>query len=238
MRLSDEKWICLDEEVGVWARTYNFNKSAWSNCFVVRIAEGELAIISPPMHMREADFQALEEHGKVIAICAPNGFHHLGIPGFAKRYPAAILYADAKTAKRVGKKNRGLKAFESVEVLAARLPEHVEIFGAQHLKTPDLMARVKTSAGTIWYSNDILINSPKLPENIVLKNLFKWTRSGPGYSVNRMVLKFFGKQPGFAEWIKCEFEKYPPYQVVVGHGHVVDEGDVPAQTRAVLEAGL
>ena len=238
MKLSTKEWTCLDPDVGVWARTYSFTTSAFSNCFVVRIGESELAVISPPRKLGSGDFESLDALGKVVAICAPNGLHHLGIPGFVERYPEATLYTDAVSAKRIAKQQPSLPSFRPTEELASQLPDHVKIFSAPMLKRPDMMARVDTGKGYIWYSNDVLGNSPNLPKPWLLGKLFKWSRSGPGYTVNRLVLKYLGPQAGFGDWLKGEFEAHPPCKVVVGHGHVFDEGDVAAKSREVLNAGF
>lgn len=239
MKLSQSEWTCIDDEVGVWARSYAFNDSgATSNCFVVRIAEDELAIISPPCHLSAADFEALEQHGRVTAMVAPNGFHNVGLPEFHRRYPAAVFHASAKAAARIAKRCPELVAAQPLEALQSRLPDHVKIFDGEQLSTPDLFARVESPRGTIWYSNDVLVNLAELPSAFVLRWLFKLTRSAPGFRVNRLVLKFLRPKAGFAAWLREQFEAHPPAIVVPGHGMPITGPEVAAQTRAVLEAGL
>lgn len=239
MKLPRDAWTCLDEDVGVWARTYAFNSSGgYSNTFVVRTGARELMIISPPNGMRPDDFESLEAHGRITAIVAPNGFHHLGLPEWIRRYPGAGVFANAKAAKRIAKKHPTLPPLRPIEELAAQLPEHVAVFDGPDMKVPDVFARVEVDGGYIWYSNDVLVNMPKLPSNPIVKAMFKWTRSGPGFVVNRLVMKFLRGGPAFGPWLKREIAEHPPKVVVPGHGFAVVEGDVAAQTRAVLEAGL
>jgi hypothetical protein len=237
MKLSRSEWTCLDPEVGVWARTYAFTSGGYANCLVFRLSEGKLAVISPATEMSEADFDALDALGEVAALLAPNGLHHLGLPGFIQRYPAAKVYAHEVTAKRVLDKNPAVPHIEPMSSLEALLPPHVRVFHPGNMKMPDMMATIETPEGTIWYSNDVLGNLPKLPKG-PFGWLYKWTRSGPGFRVNRWVLWFLRPEKSFGAWLMAEFEKHPPRMVVPGHGHVVAEGDVVAQARECLRDGF
>lgn len=240
MKIELNQWVRVDAEAGpgVWVRSYRFSGASTSNAFVVRFGDGELAIISPPCHVDEAGFTELDALGRVSALVAPNGFHHLGLPAFAARYPDAKLYANPSASKRIAKKYPKMRAFESMEALEARLPAGLRIFDPPHMKTPDAMAWAETPSGVIWYSNDVLGNLSELPSAWILRKLFEWTKSAPGFKVNRLVLKFFRPQAPFAEWFRSEIETRPPIIVVPGHGDIVAEGDVAAATREALSVGL
>jgi len=115
----------------------------------------------------------------------------------------------------------------------------VSVIAPPHMKRQDVFARVDTKEGSIWFSNDVLGNSPELPKSFMLRFLFKITRSGPGFSVNRLALKFLGiGKPDFRDWLVGQMKDHPPHVLVPGHGNVLEGDDLGARTLKVLEAGF
>jgi hypothetical protein len=53
----------------------------------------ELAIVSPPIGLSDADFVQIEAKGRVTALIAPHSGHDLGLSLWQARYPAARSYA-------------------------------------------------------------------------------------------------------------------------------------------------
>jgi hypothetical protein len=58
---------------------------------VVRLENGELVLISP-LHFSEEAQQKLTELGEVKHLIAPNKFHFLDLPEYARAYPNAQVY--------------------------------------------------------------------------------------------------------------------------------------------------
>ena len=67
--------------------------------FVVRLADGEVAVISPPPD--EAARRDAAALGPVRMLVAPNSFHYVGIPSWAAAFPEArVLLAPGLRARR------------------------------------------------------------------------------------------------------------------------------------------
>jgi len=238
MKTTPQGWTVIDEEVGVWCHSYDFGPGS-ANTFLVRVGEDRLVAISPGCKISSKALDEVEQWGQVIALVAPNGFHHLGLCEWLERFGDAKLYAPSSAAKRIAKKyDRELK-FETIEALEAELPDHINIMAPPHMKRQDVFARVETKAGSIWFSNDVLANTAELPKNFMFRLMFKITRSGPGFTVNRLVLKFLGiRKPEFRDWLVGQMTDHPPHVLVPGHGDVLQGDDLGARTLKVLEAGF
>jgi hypothetical protein len=235
MKTSSKAWTVIDEDAGVFCRVYSFGP-ATANTMAVRLTNRDLLVVSPGCAMPAGALDELAEHGEVVALLAPNGFHHLGLPEWSKRFPKARLFASEAATRRIGKRHAGLK-LEPLGELDALLPDHVHVI-APAMKDPDVFIRIDTDAGAIWFSNDVLGNSPKLPNNWLFWLLFKITRTGPGFTVNRLALKFLRPKPEFREFILREMKEHPPRILVPGHGHVLTGDDLGKRTLEVLSAGL
>jgi hypothetical protein len=235
MKISRDSWTVIDEEAGVLSRAYSFGP-ATANTLVVRLGNGRLLVVSPGRGMPAAAFEELAEHGKVVAMLAPNGFHYLGMPEWAERFPGARLFASEAAARRINKRQPNLR-FEPIDAIDDLLPDHVHVL-APPMKDPDVFIRVDTETGAVWFSNDVLGNMAALPDNWLFRFLFKVTRSGPGYSVNRLALKFLGPKPAFREFIVRQMKEHPPRILVPGHGAALVGDDLGKRTLEVLDAGL
>src|SRR6188508_2535070 len=93
------------EEGRAWTFEYVINKNGVkANACAIKLRDGELLVLTPPCDVSDADFAELEKHGRPVALVATNGFHHLGLPEWKKRYPDAKLFAPAASAARIAKK--------------------------------------------------------------------------------------------------------------------------------------
>jgi hypothetical protein len=53
-----------------------------------------------------------------------------------------------------------------------------------HYRTGEILARIKTEKDLIWFITDLLLNMPELPKAFPIRQIFKWTGSGPGFKLN------------------------------------------------------
>jgi hypothetical protein len=232
-------WKTLDSE-RAWALDYAFDKKgAMANCCAIKLRDGELMILSPALGVSEADFSEIEKHGRPVALVATNGFHHLGLPEWHKRYPAAKLYASTPAAARITKKHNGqLGAFEPLAKLSEVCPSDVVILEPPNMRIPDVMARVSTSGGWLWSFNDTVMNIPIVPPGLFGK-IMKWTDSVPGFKVARFFTMMSLKdKPGFKRWFLAELEKAPPARVITGHGPPILDGAVASQLPSMVQAAI
>src|SRR5688572_25793745 len=98
------RWEVLDEATHTLTLEYSFRPGFTARAFVTRFAGDELVIFSPPVGIDPALFRELDEHGRVTALVAPNGFHYLGLRPALEAFPGATLYAPESSARRVVKK--------------------------------------------------------------------------------------------------------------------------------------
>ncbi len=221
-------WQTLDADRGILMHEYVWDgKGSTANALALRLRDGELMVVSPPTDATDAAFAELEQHGKVVALVAPNGFHHLGQGAFQKRYPDAGVYAPVAAAKRISKKNQGIAAGAPLADLQKLLPDDVWVGEPPGMKIGDTVVRAKTASGTFWYFNDLVMNLRKLPDNFIFALAFKWTKSGPGFSVARLIVKFLVKDKhAFKTWLLDELREHPPTAVLTGHGPPITDSAV------------
>lgn len=230
-------WQTLDAERGIWCHEYAFDgKGGTANALALRLRDGELLVVSPPSDATEAAFAELDGHGKVVALVAPNGFHHLGQPAFQKRYPDAGVYAPAAASKRIAKKATGIAPGAPLEELQRRLPDDVWVGEPSGMKIGDVVVRAKTASGTFWYFNDLVMNLRKLPSNFLFSLAFKWTDSGPGFKVARLIVKFLVRdRAAFKGWLLEELRQHPPTAVLTGHGPPILDSAVAGRLPQMVE---
>jgi len=75
---------------------------------VVRIGDGGLALIAP-IEIDEALAAALAEQGRVVALIAPNAFHHFYFLAAAERYPDAACFLAEGVEKKLARRPAGAK---------------------------------------------------------------------------------------------------------------------------------
>ncbi len=236
--MADTYWDVLDAERGIYAHEYCFDgKDGLANTLALRLRDGELCVISPSTDITDADFAELEKHGKTVALVAPNGFHYLGQAKWQQRYPDARAFTPAAWVERIAKKAPDIKRCEPISAIAEMLPEDMWIGEPPHLKRGDVAARVKANGGTFWYFTDLLMNLRKLPDNLAVKLLFKWTKSGPGLSMTRALFPLVVKdKQALKRWLLSEFEQNTPTRVLTGHGPVLVDTVADSLSAAVQRA--
>jgi len=231
-------WKTIDSE-RAWVLDYAFDKKGGqANCCAIKLRDGQLMILSPALGVSDADFAEIEKHGRPVALVATNGFHHLGLPEWRKRYPEAKMYASAPAAARISKKHEGLGTFEPLGKLAEQCPSDVVVLEPPGMRIPDVMARVSTPSGWVWSFNDTVMNIPVIPKG-VFGMLMKWTDSVPGLKVARFFTMMALKdKANFKKWFLGELEKAPPARVVTGHGAPILDGATAAQLPKMVDAAI
>ena len=211
---------------------YFFGPKATARSFAVRFKDDEWAIFSPPTGISRAAYQELEQHGRVTSLVAPNGMHWLGLSDALEAYPTANVYAPRGCMERIRKKNKKLD-IKPLVGLSERATQGVRILDVPGFSIGETWAVVESENGPIWYVSDSCFNVKKLTGSLPIQLLMKWTKSGPGLSVNGLSNLFFLKdKPGYKRWFKEQLEQ-PPTSLVPGHGDV-ERGSHLRQTLSEL----
>jgi glyoxylase-like metal-dependent hydrolase (beta-lactamase superfamily II) len=233
-------WTVLDEKNVVLTSTYFFNPPEGSaNTFVARILGGGLMVVSPPVGATEELFSELAKYGEVKVIVAPNGFHHLGLRVWRDRFPKARVFAPSQAFARIARRNKKAGEFESFDALQPLLGPDVVVAEGPSTKCGESWCCVRGENGYIWFVSDILANMPKLPSNFIVRQIFKWTGSGPGYRLFNLALKFIvADKKHFLRTLLAAMEERPPAVVVPAHGDILQHANLAAETKALLASAL
>ena len=231
-------WELLDEATHSLTIEYAFQPNATARAFVTRFANDELVIFSPPMGVDPAVFRELDKYGRVTALVAPNGFHYLGLRPALQAFPEATLYAPEKAVRRVMKKQRDL-ALRPLSELQQKTEAPVRILDVPGFSIGEAWAIVETSAGPLWYVSDSCFNLSKLPAGLAASLLFKWTKSGPGLSLNGVGNLFFLKERArFKSWFEERLSEPPPALLVPAHGEIARDAGLGKSLKTLLDARL
>lgn len=239
MQTTPNGWQIIDGDAGVLAFSYRFAGEGQANCFTAKLPSGGLMVISPPNRWTEAEVGDLAAYGEVEAIVANNGYHHLGIGSWRERFPKARCFAAPGALERIGKKSKDAGELEPLSALQPLLGDGVAVVEAPASKCGETWAWAKIAGGYAWYASDVLANMEKLPSNFIVRALFKWSKSAPGYKVFNLAVKliFKDKKRGLGQMLD-DVRKHPPTVMVPAHGTILVTDSVAADTEQLLAAAI
>lgn len=240
MEQTPHGWTIVDKDAGVLFREYRFNASGGrSNTFAARMPDRKMLVLSPATRLPEAAYEELLEFGDVGAVVANNGFHHLGVAEWRRRFPQARFYAAPESAARIKKKNPEAGDFEPISALARTLDGDLRVREAPSTKCGETWAWAKANSGNIWFASDVLANIPELPKNFIVKTLFKLTKSGPGYKVFNLSLQFIAKdKKKMLSTMLEDLDAHPPSVIIPAHGAPLSQSGLAAETRQLIRATI
>ena len=218
-------WTCLDEGHTLLRGEYRFGNGGKATTLAFRLADGGLALLSPPGGRRDADalYDALREYGEVTAFIAPNGQHRLGMPAAEARFPDAVPSAPEDTFSKVGARLARPARLQPLSALQPRLAAGTEVFVPPHMRSSDTMARFQTAQGTAWLITDIYTNLDVLPPSPAFRLLLWMLRFRTGLAVNYLGCRYVlvDNQPAFSAWLQDALAAHPPDLLIPGHGPVI-----------------
>jgi hypothetical protein len=239
MQTTEHGWTIIDATAGVLSYTYAFSRGATSNCFTARLASGGLLVISPPTKVAGEVAEDLAPYGPVEALVANNGFHHLGIARWRELFPAARCFAAPGAKVRIAKRSRDAGEFEPLDALTPLLAEGVAVIETASSKCGETWARAKIEGGHAWYGSDLFANLPTLPPNFVIRQLFKWTKSAPGYRLFNLAHKLVLKdRKATLRALLADVREHPPRVMVPAHGEITSSASLAAETEPLLVAAI
>lgn len=227
------RWLPLDEDGRVLWMKYSFGPGT-ANSLAVMLNDKTWMVISPASDAPESAYRALEERAPVGALVAPNPYHNLGQPAWRNRFPGALSYAPKQAFTRLLKKTPDL-AYRPVEDLAGRLAA-TDIVLPDGMKNPDVLFRVSTPTGNIWWMGDQFSNSDATDQTWLLRSVARFFGSGLGFRCNsKPELVYVRDRAAWIGSIRSALASAPPSVVVPAHGNPVVR-DAAERTRRALDA--
>lgn len=230
-----KSWLAIDERLPVLRCEYSFGPGM-ATTLVIGIGSRELLAVSPGPRLGDAAHEELAAYGKVTALVSPNRFHHLGIEDWLKRWPGAQAYAGEQSLLRLSRKCSAGAVFKPLSQLPA-LPGGIHIDNPPGMKNTDLVLRVSTAQGWVWYINDLLMNMRALPANPIARLMVAAAGMKKGLCAPRMARMLNVRdRKAVASWLLAELEAKPPAVVVFGHGDPLRGPEAGAKLRSVIQA--
>lgn len=170
-------WQEVVEGSSVWLYEYVANGYR-ANAITILLNQNDLAIVSPPLGLSEANFAVIDAKGQVTALIAPHSGHDLGQAEWQARYPNAISYAPTTALSQLNQSE--LRSFMPLSKLSATNVEFHEIPGT---KKGGTIAISRWGERPVVYLDELVINWSSLPDSWT-KLLFWLTGSAPGLNIN------------------------------------------------------
>lgn len=235
METTAHGWKVFDARTPILLYDYSFGPGR-ANALAVG-GSGGLIVVSPPCRVAAAVKDDLAAYGAVRALVASNAFHHMGLPEWKAHFPDAALFAPAQSIARVEKQSK-LTGIRPLADAAAVAGPAVELIDMPHYKTGEVLVRIATGRGLVWYVTDVIMNMPVLPGNPIVKALFGLSRSAPGLRFNNLAPLFMvADKAALRRWLAAEFRKSPPAWLIPAHGDAVEFAAAPEAKRSLFGAG-
>jgi hypothetical protein len=227
-------WRVFAHDPAVLIRTYSFGPGT-SNALAVRGQAGVL-VLSPPYRATQGLVDDLARFGTVCALVASNAFHHLGIREWKARFPNAAVFAPAQSIARV-QRQTGVEDIRPIAAAAPLAGPRIELVDMPHYRTGEVLVRLDTERGRVWYVTDLIMNMPEVPRHPIFGPLFKLTGSAPGLKYNNVGPLFMVKdRKALKGWLAGEYSKAPPRWLIATHGDVADLASDPEGARRLFGA--
>jgi hypothetical protein len=225
-------WKIFDAAIPILTYEYSFGGGT-ANALTVGI-EGGLAVVSPPSRVASGVYDDLMHYGPVRALVASNAFHHFGLAGWKARFPEAMLFAPKQSIRRIERQSK----VQGIRPLAEAAPiagTRVEFTDMPHYRTGEVLVRISSGRGLVWYVTDIVLNLPVLPPNPVVRLLFGLSGSAPGLKLNNIASLFMVRdKAALKRWLAAELDKAPPAWLIPAHGGIVDCAQNPDAVRKLF----
>lgn len=237
MESNGTSWSVLTQDPIIVRREYSFGPGM-ANATAVAIGDGRLLLISPPTAVEPEVLEELREYGEVVAILEPNGVHHMGLELCHEIYPYAVAYVTEVAGRRIAKKEKNPGAFEPIENLRDLVGDKLDVLEVPGNKVGDVIVRAKTEKGMAWWFGDFIGNGP-LPNNWLIKALIKWTKSGPGFMVNRIFFKLFvADRIKARDWFLDELKTTPVDLFIPAHGEPIQRAGLAEELTQMLAEAM
>ncbi|MBK7662563.1 MAG: hypothetical protein IPJ21_03255 [Sterolibacteriaceae bacterium] len=224
-------WNVFDAQTPILTYAYSFGPGI-ANALAVG-CEGGLMVLSPP-RKAEGAFEDLERFGAVRALVATNAFHHMGLAKWKARCPAAELFAPAQSIARV-ERQTGLRDIQPIDNARAITGPRLDLVDMPFYKTGEVLLRVDSAHGLVWYVTDVIMNMRELPRHPLARLAFRLSGSAPGLRYNNIAPLFMVRdKAALRRWLADEARNKPPRWLIPAHGDIVDLAADPDAARRLF----
>src|SRR3982751_3218317 len=154
MNRDARSWKVFAARTPILTYEYSFGPGT-SHALAVGGKDG-LVVVSPPCRVGQGVFDDHAQYGPVRALVASNAFHHMGLPAWKARFPSASVFAPAQAIARVEKRTElhGIRPLADAASIAGL---NLQLVDMPHYKTGEVLVRIKTERGDVWYLTDIVM---------------------------------------------------------------------------------
>ena len=225
-------WNVFDAQVPILTYAYSFGPGV-ANALAVG-CEGGLIVVSPPCKAATGVFDDLKPSARVRALVASNAFHHMGLALWKARCRDAELFAPAQS-DRARRTAVGAARHPADRQCPCHGRPRLELVDMPHYKTGELLVRIDTARGLVWYVTDVIMNMPELPRHPLVRLIFQLSGSAPGLRYNNIAPLFMVKnKAALRRWLADEARNKPPRWLIPAHGDIVDLAADPEAARRLF----
>lgn len=239
MRTTASGWQVIDDDACILVHPYRFDGEATANCFIARMAHGQLLVISPGCNMPEAAIGEIGRYGQVGALLANNGMHWKGLEEWKARFPRARVFASADAAHRIRKQNPNTPRFEPLGALMPLLGDTIIVTEMPASRIGETWTVVRRRQGAVWFASDLLTNMPRLVGPLPARWLFRLTGSAPGFRIFNLALMMrTHDRKRMLSQLLAGLTRFPPAVIVPSHGDVLHGPGVMETARGLVMKAL
>jgi len=204
----------------------------------IRLSTGGLPVYSPAPNMPDTAWQELENYHRVDFAIAPNHYHNMGLPNFARRFPQAKLVATSLAKKRIEDKT-GCTIYRPDELESA-LGDQRKILRLPATTNGELWIALRDKASWIWIIGDAFFNLTRHPTGL-MGLACRATHTSPGLRIGKTWLWMALQRKRrrlYADWVLQQLEETPPSGLVMCHGDLVFDKDLPTRLGDIIRQSL
>lgn len=224
-------WNVFDAQIPILTYAYSFGPGV-ANALAVGCEDG-LMVLSPPREAEDA-LADLERFGTIRALVATNAFHHMGLAQWKTLCPTAELFAPTQSIARV-ERQTGLRGIQPIDNARAIAGPRLELVDMPFYKTGELLLRIDSKHGLVWYVTDVIMNMRELPRHPLARLAFRLSGSAPGLRYNNIAPLFMVRdKAALRRWLADAAKNKPPRWLIPAHGDIVDLAADPEAARRLF----
>jgi len=199
---------------------------------VIRLLNGELAIISP-IRIEDPVAQQLNELGKIGYVIAPNLYHHLFAASFKKQYPDATFWATPGLKEKEPHlpidKTIGEENFPFANELQYIFLDGFRTLVPAGFESLNEFVFLHSATGTLIIT-DAAFNFDKtfsLPVQLAARASGIYNKLGPSVLEKLAIRKKDAMKRSIEKVLAWDFDR-----VIMAHGSIIEQGGKQAFTKA------